>query len=394
MKRSFQELRSTLLLLLLILRASNTTSLFCNHFRFSIPRYASKRQPHSSTLITMAEDETAPPQNLSPTEVAPLISLSSNLWNIPLKKTETRKSSSSEDASERQKIGREVVKALQTSGFLLIQSDLIPPELQRQALQDATQWLSSENNKQDPMVITHPTDPKTYVMLEDKHVRDKKIGNDVASFTPTLRRYWGACEKLKKCVLRAIGVGLRLEHPEDLASWHDTGMHSAMRLLHYPPTTPRTGNRCKAHSDYGTVTLLSTDGVSGLGIFLQGKWWPVPHVPGSVVVNIGSLLSEWTQRGKGSVEEHHPLLATVHRVAGPASENSGSDPNVLQQAMSQGRTSIAFFADPDDGSPLSSEHGMTMEAYIQWRSGGSDPDRSGVAFTPSEQDFLANPRQD
>lgn len=317
----------------------------------------------------------------SPVEVAPLISLSSELWNGSLDESNLK-------STHVQQVGQEVVKALQTSGFLLIQSDLMPAELQQAALQDATQWLTSEcqeeaDDKKNSMVICHPTDPKTYVMLEAKHLKEKETKDGPDQFTPNLVQYWNACEQLKKCVLRAIGVGLQLNHPEDLATWHKEGSHSAMRLLNYPPTTPTTGNRCKAHSDYGTVTLLSTDGVSGLEILLQGTWWPVPYIPGSIVVNIGSLLSDWTKR-----EGQEPLLATVHRVAGPASENSATDPSVLQEAMVRGRTSIAFFADPDDGSPLSSDNGMTMEEYIQWRSGGKGTDRSGVAFTDAEKEVL------
>lgn len=323
----------------------------------------------------MAKDSS---DGVSPVEVAPLIQLSSELWNKPLDE------SSLTSSSQLQQIGQEVVQALQTSGFLRIQSDLMPIELQQLALKDATEWLTTKS-QQDQRVIQHPTDPKTYAMLESNHVKENEK-EPISNFTPNLLSYWEACEQLKKCVLRAIGVGLKLDHPEDLATWHQQGSHSAMRLLHYPPATPTTGNRCKAHSDYGTVTLLSTDGVSGLEILLNGKWWPVPHVPGAMVVNIGSLLSDWTQRSNGE-----PLLATVHRVAGPASENSASDPLVLQEAMSRGRTSIAFFADPDDNSPLSSENGMTMDEYIRWRSGGDSADRSGVAFTEAEKKTMIGP---
>jgi isopenicillin N synthase-like dioxygenase len=170
---------------------------------------------------------------------------------------------------------------------------------------------------------------------------------------------------------------LELEHPEDLVDWHSRAQNSAMRLLHYPPANAQTGNRCKEHSDYGSLTLLNTDGVSGLEILLDGKWWPVPHVPGTIVVNIGSLLSDWTDQR---------LLATLHRVAGPASEHSASNPENLLKAVSRGRTSIAIFVDPDEGAPIL--RGGTIKEYISWRSGGDGPKRSGVAFTSNEQERL------
>ncbi|CAB9528368.1 Gibberellin 20 oxidase 2 [Seminavis robusta] len=315
----------------------------------------------------------------SPFEVAPLITLSSEVWLVDSGKSSHQ---------QQQEIGKEVVSALQRSGFLLIQSDIMPRELQNQALQDATSWLTGSSS--NPLVTTHPTDPKSYVMLDAKHKQDDELALLQPYFTPALMEYWNACEKLKMCVLRAIGVGLQvLENPEDLSAWHSQSEHSAMRLLYYPPATATTGNRCKAHSDYGSCTLLSTDGVSGLEILLDGKWWPVPHVPGAMVVNIGSLLSEWTTTTSAHDDKNNvpPLLATLHRVAGPASENSASDPSVLRQAMAQGRTSIAFFADPDNDTPLA-QKGTSIEDYIAWRSGGSHEDRSGIAFTAAEQDLM------
>lgn len=362
---------------------------------------ASSRNKSHSSCHGMATKVTAmhgdkKKSAVSSIEIAPLISLPAALWNQPLDLDCQQR-----ERDAQKETGKRVVKALQTSGFLMIESDIMPPELQQSALQDATNWLTTtekpvkvdSDTELDPlsMVTVHPTDPKSYVMLEAKHIDPTQTTTTHLEpyLSSALRQYWQACEALKKCVLRAIAVGLELEHPEDLAQWHTQGQHSAMRLLRYPPTLPNTGNRCKAHSDYGSVTLLSTDGVSGLEIFLNGTWWPVPHKRGTVVVNIGSLLSEWTtmtsvtnpQQQKSSIS---PLLATLHRVAGPASEQSGSDPKVLQAAMSQGRTSIAFFADPDNDTPLS-QKGTSIEDYIQYRSGGAGKNRSGIAFTESEQ---------
>ena len=367
----------------------------CNAFSFPDLSAAVSSRNKSHSCHEMASKGSVDAA-VSPIDIAPLISLPANLWNQPL---DVDCQQQQRDAQK--ETGKKVVKALQTSGFLMIESDLMPSYLQQQALQDATNWLTTtekpaetdSDTEPNPlsMVTLHPTDPKSYVMLEAKHIdpTQTKATQLEPYLSPVLRQYWQACEALKKCVLRAIAVGLELEHPEDLAEWHAHGQHSAMRLLRYPPTLPTTGNRCKAHSDYGSVTLLSTDGVSGLEILLNGTWCPVPHKPGTMVVNIGSLLSEWTTMTTETDAQHQrtsmpPLLATLHRVAGPASEQSGSDPKVLQAAMSQGRTSIAFFADPDNDTPLS-QKGNSIEDYIRYRSGGAGKDRSGVAFTESEQ---------
>lgn len=213
-------------------------------------------------------------------------------------------------------------------------------------------------------------------------------------------------------ILQHIAIGLGLES-HFFTRLHDQH-NDTLRLISYHPTVesvdksgssmpqqqsaPEMGNRCKEHSDYGTITLLSTDGVSGLELFHEGKWMPVPYIPGTLVVNIGSLLSNWT----GGV-----LKATLHRVAGPASLNSTSKKEDLLKAVTRRRTSIAFFADPNEevsvqlnrnlkgeglesagdwGSSLGS---MSVAEYTKWRSGGigmNDRSRSGVSFTNEELD--------
>lgn len=117
----------------------------------------------------------------------------------------------------------------------------------------------------------------------------------------------------------------------------------------------------------------------------------MPHVNGALVVNVGSLLSGWT-RGE--------LRATLHRVAGPASPRSRSPAAKLRAAVAVGRTSLAFFADPNEGVslhiregnatsqlPLHGERAFSSVAeYIRFRSGGEalSSIRSGVAFTKTE----------
>jgi isopenicillin N synthase-like dioxygenase len=65
-----------------------------------------------------------------------------------------------------------------------------------------------------------------------------------------------------------------------------------------------------AHTDYGSLTLLLTDGEPGLEVRPRGgDWTPVPHVPGAFVVNIGDCLMRWT---------NDIYVSTPHRVRPPA----------------------------------------------------------------------------
>merc|ERR1712224_745733 len=140
---------------------------------------------------------------------------------------------------------------------------------------------------------------------------------------------------------------------------------------------PGAGNRCKEHSDYGTITLLSTDGTPGLEIWDDAGivWSPIPEVPpGTLILNAGSLLSSWT-RGV--------IRATLHRVAGPASARSGSSVEELAAASKKHRYSLAFFVDPDPGLELHDVDGhMTgsVADYIRLRCGMGE----GVSYAPGE----------
>jgi len=301
----------------------------------------------------------------------------------------------------------ELVAAFQGSGFLRISTPLVPLELQKRALQAATEHLvkgaaaipkeEEESSAAVPparpgpgTVVTHPTDPKSYVMLSP--------ADDIASVSSVLDEYAKALELAKIAVLRCLAFGLDLD-TNYFARLHSEN-NSSLRLLRYPAGTEDTGNRCKAHSDYGSITILLTDGVSGLEAYHRGKWRPVPHAEGALVVNAGSLLESWTN-GK--------IPATLHRVAGPASDDIGSSKEVLLEAIGSDRTSLAYFADPDKGAMVALQDrntgndkdgtkdvkDMSVADYIRWRSGGDDCNakRSGLAFTEEEEGRVTGGRK-
>jgi len=236
--------------------------------------------------------------------------------------------------------------------------------------------------------VTHPSDPKIYAMLQ---------GIDSLTSETTsedLKEYYQALHKAKAVLLHCIAVGLGMQDdPGFFVRLHDKN-NDALRLLCYPPGNKTTGNRCKEHSDYGTLTLLLNDRVGGLEAFVDNEWRPIPYVEGGIVVNIGSILSEWTRQ---------ELKATLHRVVGPASVGSPMSKEALLAAAEGPRISIAYFADPNDDvstALIEGKHGggiqekmenvfnagedMSVSDYIRWRSGGEGTSRSGVAYTSTE----------
>ncbi|KAG6337205.1 hypothetical protein ID866_1877 [Astraeus odoratus] len=121
-------------------------------------------------------------------------------------------------------------------------------------------------------------------------------------------------------LLKALSLGLSL--PADfLASYHQDG-DNQLRLLHYPAASADVfargeKGRAKAHTDFGTATILFQDDVSGLEVESphgSGQFVPVPPMPGSLVFNVGDLLMRWS---------NDTLKSTLHRVRAPSDDGTG-----------------------------------------------------------------------
>jgi len=292
-----------------------------------------------------------------------------------------------EEISDLMDVSPSLVNALRTSGFLLIQSPSLPNELQQSVIETTRRIFLrkpsgdddvNDHKEAEKRIINHPTDPKVYMMIDSPNDIATKcsMGESAESGTSCLHEYWAALELVKRQILRCIAIGLELE-TEYFVKLHSKNQ-SVLRLLHYYPTERLPGSsitiRGKAHSDYGSITLLLTDGVPGLQAWIDEKWIPVPYVKGALVVNIGSLLQDWTQG---------QLLATLHRVI-----------SMDDEMITAPRTSLAFFADPDpdvcmalqETTNQSASSELSVADYIQWRSGGVGPERSGVSFSKNEEE--------
>ncbi|XAR70487.1 Aminocyclopropanecarboxylate oxidase [Bertholletia excelsa] len=104
-----------------------------------------------------------------------------------------------------------------------------------------------------------------------------------------------------------------------------------LRLLHYPGELECSEKEiygASAHSDYGVMTLLATDGVGGLQVCREKSrephvWEDVQHINGAFVVNIGDMMERWT---------NCLFRSTLHRVVQTGQE----------------RYSMAFFLDSNE----------------------------------------------
>jgi len=131
---------------------------------------------------------------------------------------------------------------------------------------------------------------------------------DLPGFRDTLLAYYDAALALGKDIHRAFALDLGL--PEDHFGDAFDDPVAALRMLHYPPGTGAKNEiGAGAHTDYGAVTLLMTDGEPGLQVRPRGgDWMDVPHVDDAYVVNIGDCLMRWT---------NDIYVSTPHRVLPP-----------------------------------------------------------------------------
>ncbi|MGA1599774.1 MAG: isopenicillin N synthase family dioxygenase [bacterium] len=117
-----------------------------------------------------------------------------------------------------------------------------------------------------------------------------------AGFQDTLEEYYGALLNLGESICRCFALDLGLEEGY-FADKHSKPL-AQLRLLHYPeldisafPDQQGAG----AHTDYGSVAILTQDSVGGLELRNRsGEWIPVEPVPGAFICNVGHIMEIWT----------------------------------------------------------------------------------------------------
>lgn len=159
------------------------------------------------------------------------------------------------------------------------------------------------------------------------------------------REYMTAMQRLSGRVLSLMATALGLDE-----HWFDGLIDKPMSSItanHYPALdhAPEPGQfRGGAHTDYGTITILATDGVPGLELLDEdGTWTPAPDAPGALHVNTGDMLSHWSG-GR--------WRSTWHRVVTPP----GPPPYPE-------RTSIVYFHSPNADAVIAPLPGREADAF-------------------------------
>jgi len=212
----------------------------------------------------------------------------------------------------------------------------------------------------------------------------KDMGPD---FEANTREFMGKSLELAKMVIARLqrerrrrrraqgGEEEEEEEEEDIASkhslWVENESQCTLRMIHYPPfdSVEEAEDQAKmgymragAHTDWCNVTLLyqrTEFGNGGLECaanprrdgFENTEWAQIDHTnPGAITVNIGDMLSRWT---------NGDLLSNLHRVRMPEGE----------EAL-KSRHSMAFFAQADESAVIRAYPGqesLTAKEYILGR---------------------------
>ncbi len=124
-----------------------------------------------------------------------------------------------------------------------------------------------------------------------------------------------AAERTQRAMALALGCP-----PDALLSLGETFYN--LRMIHYPAQdriTPEVGQLgCGAHTDYGSLTLLTDDGVGGLQVMKRnGEWIDIVVPEDLLVMNLGDLMAIWT---------NERWVSNPHRVINPPAQDRYSVP--------------------------------------------------------------------
>jgi isopenicillin N synthase-like dioxygenase len=147
---------------------------------------------------------------------------------------------------------------------------------------------------------------------------------------PAVERYYRAMATLAATLMESFAVALGL--PDESFGPYIDRHGSALRLAHYPDLGDRTapgGQRAGAHTDYGTLTILWTDGTPGLQVeSLDGRWDDVEPVEGGLIVNLGDLMQRWTNDRWRSTMHRVVPVGRTRRLSIPFFHNANWDARI------------------------------------------------------------------
>ncbi|MEL6677155.1 MAG: 2-oxoglutarate and iron-dependent oxygenase domain-containing protein [Pseudomonadota bacterium] len=265
-----------------------------------------------------------------------------------------------------QRFVKNLGQAARETGFFLLCNHGIGPVIRTEVFAQAARFFALSDAAKEAVSIARSPHNRGYVRLGEERLdgaaQDRKeafnigldlteddprvqrgepfrgvnLWPDLPGFRPAMLEYFDAVWALGVDLHRAVAADLGL--PQATFAPHFTAPMATLRLLRYPATGPGDIG-AGTHTDYGALTLLTTDGVPGLQVQTRdGTWLDVPDTGGALIVNIGDCLMRWT---------NDIYVSTPHRVLPPERE----------------RFSVAFFLDPNPDAVIAALPGTGTPKY-------------------------------
>ena len=250
-------------------------------------------------------------------------------------------------SSEREVVAAAIGKACRDAGFFYITGHGVPPEMMAQLFEASRLFFNQPAAAKDRVAMSRVGKNRGYVglgveRLDTTSLPDNKEAFNISPNTADDAEGWPDLPGWRDLMMTYftmcldIGAALHRGFARDLGVDESFFVDkfknpmATLRLLRYPAASAgaavlRTNHApgAGAHTDYGNVTILAVNGVSGLQVRPRGRdWMDAPLIPGTFVCNIGDCLMRWS---------NDVYVSTPHRVLRPEGE----------------RYSIAFFLDPD-----------------------------------------------
>jgi isopenicillin N synthase-like dioxygenase len=238
------------------------------------------------------------------------------------------------DAAARKALAWEVHKACRETGFFYVSNHRVPDDLLARQFEWAARFFAlpleeklaihmkkspttagyepiggQRLDSQDATSEAAPPDLKESFYcgmdLPDTHPwavpRMRGFGHNqwppsLPEFRLQMTSYWRAMADLGDRLLALLALSLDL--PADwFAPYFDQPV-GTLRLIKYPPQPAQALHNqigAGAHTDWGGITILAQDSSGGLEVRnVAGEWLEATPIPGTFVINLGDLMSRWT----------------------------------------------------------------------------------------------------
>jgi len=225
------------------------------------------------------------------------------------------------DGSDKQGVANQINKACTEIGFFMIKNHGINNDLLQNVQRVSKSFfdlpLSTKKESEAPFGLGYMGLGKENVaatLEEESKVKDCKeslnvtlpVRDDVWPKDEELRQvctlYYEAVQDLASKLMRMFALAL---HQEE--TFFDDKVNNAftvLRMLNYPEfevkgdkdaAAKSVDTRNAEHTDYGTLTILWSSDSRGLQARSRsGEWIDVVSPPDQFIINIGDLMSNWT----------------------------------------------------------------------------------------------------